>query len=170
MNMMRNLPTVLVVLLFVTCSPKLTSTAGGGKHSEDLSVWRSVQDTSRADSLASKKVQVHKKEEVQPLFTVNTRLDSILDSIDRINTSQRLIDGYIIQVYSGMKREEALNTKKQLSVLMPELESEVEYLQPNFRVIAGKYIDRIEAQKDYLTIKRLFPKAIVIPGKIKWGK
>ena len=97
---------------------------------------------------------------------IKAPLDAVLDSIDRINLSNGLIDGFTIQLYSGVKREEALSIKKEMSLVLPKDDAEVQYVQPNFRVRAGKYINRIEAQKDYITIKRHFPSAIVIPDRI----
>ena len=49
---------------------------------------------------------------------------------------------------------------------LPNLESEVQYIQPNFRVKTGKYFTRLDAQADYMAIKRYFPGAIVVPDKI----
>jgi hypothetical protein len=69
-------------------------------------------------------------------------------------------------VYSGIKREDALNVRKKLSQSLPELDSEVQYRQPNFRVRTGQYFTRLEAQKDYLAVKRHFPNAIVIPDRV----
>ena len=91
---------------------------------------------------------------------------AVLDSIDRINLTRKFIEGYTIQVYSGMKREDAMNAKKQLTTVIPSLESELQYVQPNFRVKTGKYFNRLEAQKDFDMIKRFFPDAIIVPDKI----
>ena len=44
--------------------------------------------------------------------------------------------------------------------------SEVVYAQPNFRVKVGKYYTRIDAQRDYVAVKKYFPTAIVIPDKV----
>lgn len=103
---------------------------------------------------------------VEPKYAVNKKLDAILDSIDRINVQRTFIDGFTIQVYSGGRKEDALKAKQELSASLPDLQSEVLYSQPNFRVKVGKYYSRIEAQKDYLDVKRLFPTAIVIPDKV----
>jgi hypothetical protein len=97
---------------------------------------------------------------------VNSQVDTVLDSIYRQNLSKGFVDGYTIQVYSGIKREDALNNKKKMSQSLPDLESDVQYMQPNFRVRTGKYLTRLGAQKDYLAVKRYFPNAIVIPDKI----
>jgi septal ring-binding cell division protein DamX len=93
-------------------------------------------------------------------------LDAVLDSIDRINLNKKFIEGFTIQVYSGMKREDALNVKKQLLTTLPEFESELQYSQPNYRVKMGKYYSRLEAEKDYQLVKRFFKAAILVPDKI----
>ena len=97
---------------------------------------------------------------------MNKKLDAVLDSIDRINLQRNFIDGFTIQVYSGLKREDALNTKKELTSTLPDLQSEVQYSQPNFRVKVGKYFNRLDAQRDYVDVKRHFPTAIIIPDKV----
>lgn len=99
-------------------------------------------------------------------YAVNASLDAVLDSINEQNLAMGLVDGFTIQVYSGLKREEALNVKKQMSITLPEVEAEVQYVQPNFRVRAGKYFDRYDAQKDYQIIKKYFPNAIILPERV----
>jgi hypothetical protein len=103
---------------------------------------------------------------LEPRHTVNAQVDAVLDSIDRINLANATIDGFTIQLYSGKQQEEALNVKKQISQAMPTLEADILFSQPNFRVRAGKYLNRLEAQKDYMAVKRLFPNAILIPERI----
>lgn len=103
---------------------------------------------------------------VEPKYAVNKKLDTVLDSIDRHNTSKEFINGFTIQIYAGLKREDALNAKKNLTSSLPELTSEVEYSQPSFRVKVGKYYSRIDAQRDYVAVKKYFPTAIVIPDKV----
>ena len=85
-----------------------------------------------------------------------------------LNLSKKSVEGFSIQVYSG-KREEALNTKKQLASIMPNLESEVQFTEPIFRVKAGKYFNRMDAQQDFAQIKRYFPTAIIIPERLEFN-
>ena len=103
---------------------------------------------------------------VEPRVAVNKQVDAVLDSIDHINQTRKFVDGFTIQVYSGLKREDALNAKRQLSTSFPTIDSEVQYAQPNFRVKAGRYYDRMNAQKDFSNVKRVFPSAILIPDRI----
>jgi hypothetical protein len=160
-------------MLFVVaaCSSKVattsTSSSTSGGYNEDLSLWR-PKDAMPSDSVKNNATSQVKKplEPVEAKFTINQQLDTVLDSISRINLANGHIDGFTIQVYSGVKREEALNVKKELSSSLPDLDADVQYVQPNFRVRVGKYYDRLHAQKDFLAIRRHFPNAIVIPERI----
>lgn len=165
--MKKILPALALVVLVAGCKSTQTGTTSSqeGKYSEDLSALRpKVEETTISETTTQ--VKRDPKAYVEPQFTVNKRLDGVLDSIDRINLSRKFIDGYTIQVYSGQKREDALNVKKQLTISIPGVTSEVQYEQPNFKVKAGKYFTRLEAQKDFERIKKYFPSAILVPGQI----
>lgn len=163
---------VIIALLGVSgCASRLTSsTAGGaGKYSEDLSVWRPEVQL-RTDSVATAAPapeRTRTNRYVEARLAVTNEVNGILDSIYTENLSRGFVDGYTIQVYSGIKREDALNVKKLMTQSLPDLESDVQYRQPNFRVRTGKYLTRLEAQKDYLAVKKHFPNAIVIPDRIE---
>jgi RNA binding exosome subunit len=169
---MRHISIFLIgSLLLSACASKVTTTgttAATGKYSEDLSVWRPEgevkKDTFKAVSTTPERTRTNRY--VDAKYAVTDQVNTVLDSIYVQNLSKRSIDGYTIQVYSGVKREDALNVKKKLTQSLPDLESEVEYRQPNFRVRSGKYYTRLDAQKDYLAVKKYFPNAIVIPDKI----
>jgi len=167
---MRYLFSVIIVisLAFISgCAVQRTSsTSQSSRYSEDLSVWRPKEqlpaDTSKTTSLPDKGKTTY----VEARHAINEPLNTVLDSISRINLSRKFIDGFTIQVYSGLDREAALNAKKDLSISLPDLESHIRYDQPNFKVKAGGYYTRLDAQKDFVAIKRHFPSAIVIPDKI----
>ena len=131
-----------------------------------MSVWRPKVETQSADVKTPVEEGRKQTPYIEPKYAVNKKLDTVLDSIDHFNLQRNFIDGFTIQVYSGLKREDALNAKKELSSSLPDLESDVQYSQPNFRVKVGKYFTRIDAQKDYVEVKRYFPAAIVIPDKV----
>ena len=140
-----------------------TTSSQDGKYTEDLSVLRPKAEDEKATQAATdeRKATAY----VEPRHNVNKQLDTVLDSINRINLNRKVIDGFTIQVYSG-RREEALNAKKTLTSALPDLESEVQFTEPIFRVKVGKYFTRVEAQQDYTAVKRYFPAAIIIPEKI----
>jgi hypothetical protein len=154
----------LVVGCASTQSTTTSSSTQTSKYSEDLSGLRPKIETTETPTVNpadDRKATPY----VEPQFAINKQVDAVLDSIDRLNGARKFVEGYTIQVYSGLKREDALNAKKTLSTSFPTIESEVQYNQPNFRVKAGKYYDRMNAQRDFLLVKRLFPSAIVIPDK-----
>ena len=157
----------MYLLLMGCAAPQGATTSTGGKYSEDLSVLRPKIEIPKADTTSTKPATDAGKgtQYVEAKYAVNKQLDAVLDSINRINLSRKFIEGFTIQVYSG-RREEALSTKKQLTLLIPELTSEVQFTEPIFRVKAGKYYNRLAAQKDYSEIKKHFPSAIIIPDKI----
>jgi hypothetical protein len=99
-------------------------------------------------------------------YAVNEKVDAILDSIDKFNLTRKFVDGHTIQIYSGQKKEEALNTKTKMSELIPDLKANVQYQQPKFRVTVGKYFTRLEAQRDLYRLKRVFANAILVPERI----
>jgi hypothetical protein len=171
MKRMFNIPVYLLYCFLAGCaSTQSTSSTSkptqGSGYSEDLSVWRPKVEASTSVTSPTQTDGRKETPYVEPKFNINKQVDVVLDSIDRLNQNRRFIEGFTIQIYSGLKREDALNAKKTLATSLPELESEVQYAQPNFRVKVGKYYDRINAQKDFVLVKRLFPSAIVIPDKI----
>jgi hypothetical protein len=130
-------------------------------------MWRPKPEQTKRDTSTHTTPDITKQTTLtEPKFAVNKSLDTILDSIDHINVRRNFIDGFTIQVYSGLKREDALNTKKLLTSSLPDLESEIHYAQPNFRVKIGKYFSRMDAQRDYVAVKKYFPTAIIIPDKV----
>jgi hypothetical protein len=163
-------------IIFLTgCASKVITPGGtttGGKYSEDLSGLRATAivpaDTTKKSDTDPKSTDVKRDPSryVEARHTVNKSLDVVLDSIDRINLSHGFVDGYTIQLYSGIRRDEALDVKKQIATSLPDLDTDVLFVQPNFRVRTGKYINRFDAQKDFMAVKRYFPNAIIIPDRI----
>lgn len=132
---------------------------------EDLSSLRpkiSLAEDKKKDSaliLQPKEIDPAKK-------NINAKVDAILDSIDRFNLTRKFIDGYTIQIYSGQKKDAALETKVRLGEEGIGLTPNIQYQQPKFRVTVGKYYSRLEAQKDLLRLKRIFSSAILVPERI----
>jgi len=157
-------------LLITGCKPSQqttkTTSSQDGKYSEDLSSLRPKEELVHNNASTPDNIKRDPKAYVEAKFTVNKQLDAVLDSIDQMNLNARFVEGFTIQVYSGKNREEALNVKKQLTLSAPNLTTEVQYEQPNFKVKSGKYFTRLEAQKDFEQIKKSFPTAIVVPGQI----
>jgi hypothetical protein len=166
---MRIVSGIFVVALIISWSCKPVQPTLGvqeGKYSEDLSSLRpKVEEQKTETPVAEQKNKRDPKTYVEAQHTVNKQLDAVLDSIDRINLTRKFVEGYTIQVYSGRK-EDAMNAKKQLALTLPQFDSELQYVQPNYRVKTGRYFNRLEAEKDYEQVKRYFQAAILVPDRI----
>jgi len=153
---------VLFVLLNFSCAAQKSLTA----YNEDISALRPkfviAKDTTRAIPETDPLQAVVTK----PTRNVNAKVDGILDSIDRFNLTKRFVDGFTIQIYSGQKREDAMNTKQKIIEDTPELIANLQYIQPKFRVTVGHYFTKLEAQKDLSRLRRHFTTAILVPEKI----
>lgn len=162
----------ILLLLSAACASAVsTTTTKNNVYTEDLSGLRTAFLSTAEDS-----VLVEGPE--HPIETgnehaglpVNERLSYVLDSINVLNKNNKFVDGYSIQVYSGLSREDAMNAKAELFRKLPDVNSDIIYTQPSFRVKVGKYYSKLEAQKDYLAIKRHFPNAILVPERISLDK
>lgn len=136
----------------------------GKTYHEDLSLVRPkfqllVDSTKKMDG-------GNQKTQVFPTRNVNAKVDFVLDSIDRLNSLRKFIEGYTIQIYSGQNREDANTAKKVLADENTGLTADLQYIQPKFRVRVGNYFSKLEAQKDLMRLKSIFPNAILIPEKI----
>lgn len=162
---MFELPTYVLYMLLVSCASTQTTTSTSA-YTEDLSYLRPKFEETSSTSKSPSPTEKRKAEFVEPIFSVKKSLHAVLDSIDRINLAKKSIDGFCIQIYSGAKREDALQAKRTLDQNLPEMNAEMVYIQPTFRIKVGKYYNQLDAQKDFVQIKRYFPNAILIPTKI----
>jgi septal ring-binding cell division protein DamX len=162
-------PNVFQYTLLIIVFPLLESSCvaqkptGSAVH-EDLSVYR----PKFADTLDTVRTATttRQTDPVVPTKNVNAKIDAVLDSIDRFNLTKKFVDGFTIQIYSGQKREEAMNTKQKMNSEITDLTANLQYVQPKFRVTVGSYFNKLDAQKDLSRLKRHFSTAILVPEKI----
>ena len=153
----------LIILLFLGACKASTSTGPVGEYSEDLAIHRPIIQSTQQDSLPD---AVAKKEDYRALEGhIKNELDSISKIALQQNKEGRFVEGHVIQVYSGNSREKANNARYRMSELFPDLNPRVSYHQPNFRVKAGKFINRLEAHRVYQQVKEDFPQALLIPER-----
>jgi hypothetical protein len=96
---------------------------------------------------------------------ISADLNSLLDSLHYYNKLRGYVEGYTVQIYNGRSREEAFEMKKRLYEVL-EIEAEVSYVQPNFKVKVGQYLDQFEALKVQKQIEEDFNNVLVIPERI----
>lgn len=158
------------ILLIASCLLPLVSNAQRNKnkeakpHHEDLTALRlkfpEVKDSTFNREEAPKMVSLPASN------SVHVKVNEVLDSMARFNKTKMFMDGFTIQIYSGLKKEDALNAKKTMVEQANDLPSDLKYQQPKWRVITGSYLTRLEAQKDLHRLKRIFPAAILVPEKV----
>lgn len=166
---MKRVMIVLIGLALVACGgpKKATSTTGNktSRYSEDLSAVRPHIKVP-ADSTLVPPVPETQNMTIPPArYAVTEPLNAVLDTISAYHTSRRYIEGYTIQVYTGDK-EGALTAKRRLTMALPDLDSEIKFDPPTFRVRVGRYMRTLDAQKDFVAIKKHFSSAILVPHKI----
>ncbi|MEP1094514.1 MAG: SPOR domain-containing protein [Cyclobacteriaceae bacterium] len=130
-------------------------------YEEDLSVHRPQLDSSLVVS------DVPKTEDFVPLKGhIKTELDSIVRISVVENKEEKLIDGFVIQVYNGNSRDRANQVWNQMDRNFPDLTAKISYHQPNFRVKAGRFTDRLTAHRIFRRVREEFPKALLVPERL----
>ncbi len=158
------------LLISISCTNKTSSsrtTKSASTYQEDISVYRPKYDTKNLLEL-SEATNVSETPlgsvAVEPTFDITPRLNNLLDSMAR-NSRGRQVQGFTIQVYSGNNREQANEAKTMVYRLLPNARPDTKYVQPNYKVKVGKFLNRFEAQAMYAKLKSEFPNVLVVPEK-----
>jgi len=83
------------------------------------------------------------------------------------------IQGFRIRIFSDLgqtARENSQDVNAKFNELFPEIAVYREYDSPYFKVYAGDYRTKSDAVKDFKRIKRYFPAALIVPGRINFPK
>jgi hypothetical protein len=88
----------------------------------------------------------------------------LLDLKKEMNKNEHDSDRYKIQIYSG-NRSAAQNAKADFNQSFGEWHSTIEYETPNFKIWAGNFTTRLEADRALKTIKKKFPSAFIFKPK-----
>jgi hypothetical protein len=105
----------------------------------------------------------------EPLY-ITKRLEAVLDTMAEQNKNIRYITGFRVQLYVGNLRQEADAAKAYIYQLFPELNPYISYSQPTYRVKAGDFMYRTDAE-DYLAqIRQQYPAAVILPDRVEIKK
>jgi hypothetical protein len=74
--------------------------------------------------------------------------------------------GYRVQIYFGSNRQAAYSAQARLREDYPEYRTYIMYTEPNFKVHAGDFRTRLEAQKLMNELSKTFSSMFVIAEKI----
>jgi hypothetical protein len=95
------------------------------------------------------------------------RVDVLVKKQSAVNasikkSSVRSGRGYRLLVVNTNKRDEAIDAKTKIYTHYPELKSYLTYQSPFFKVKAGNFKSRAEAEKHRKTMSIIFPKGVFI--------
>lgn len=157
--------------IFYSCKRAATPTKGGimGEYEEDLSAVRLTYD--KKPDIDSKDGKVNKenvynavKDEIP--MNVNKQVDKALDSMSVHNKNIRYSAGYRIQVYVGNERREVDEAKSYIYQNFPDLSTYLTFSQPTYRLKAGDFTSRIDAERYYNTIRQRYSMAMIVSERI----
>lgn len=154
-----------ILFLLIGCKAATPVTDSSAEYSEDLSIHRPVILPQRNEIDSQQAEEVVTEQFVPMQGHIKVELDSISKIALAENKAGKYVDGFVIQVYSGNDREVANEALTQMQENFPELNPLMSYRQPNFRVKAGRFINRLEANRVYEEIKNSFNKALLIPER-----
>jgi hypothetical protein len=111
-----------------------------------------AQDNSTAST-----VKVHK----------DARLDELVKKQAEINIATkkaqaRTMQGYRLLIVNTNKREEALDAKTKVYTYFPELSAYLAYQSPYYKLKAGNFKTRDEAESYQKSLNTIFPKGVFI--------
>ncbi len=112
------------------------------------------------------KVDVVKDPLIDTLIARRPTLGTGRSSVNTPETAS----GYRVQIFFGSGRQAAYSAQAKLNEEYPELRTYISYTEPNFKVKAGDFRTRLEAQKLVSEIKSMFTTTFIIPEKINLPK
>ena len=99
------------------------------------------------------------------------RIDILVKKQSSINTavkkaSARSMRGYRLMIINTNKRNEAIDAKTKIYTYFPELKAYLSYQSPYFKLKAGNFKTRDEAEKYRKMMTTMFPKGVFILNDI----
>jgi hypothetical protein len=159
------------MIILSACSKKSVVSSSSSEYREDLSAVRPRYEyvepvfDKPAPEAAPKPSNTPKTDVDKPLY-VNKKLDTVLDTLAKHNKSIRYINGYRIQIYVGNVRQEADEAKSYIYQSFPDLNPYVSYSQPTYRVKAGDFIYRSDAEQYLDMIKEQYASAVILADRV----
>ncbi len=92
------------------------------------------------------------------------KINVLLNLKKEMNKNETDSERYKIQVYSG-NRSGAYDAQKEFSSAFGDWYASIQYETPNFKIWAGNFRTRLEADRALKRIKRKFPNAFIFKPK-----
>lgn len=108
-------------------------------------------------SIDTNSVLIHKDERIDVLAKKQAAINA---AIKKANA--RSMKGYRLLVINTNKRNEAIDAKTKIYTYFPDLKAYLVYQTPYFKLKAGNFKTRDEAEKYRKTMASIFPKGVFI--------
>lgn len=96
----------------------------------------------------------------------SARLDEMVEQKKAYNKSVDTNQGFKIQIYYGSEKG-CYEVKEEFSLLFPDIDSNIIFSTPQWKLQVGNYRTRLEADNAIVRIKKEYPAAIVLATTIK---
>ena len=134
---------------------------------EDLSIYRVKINLLKEDisSPSEEELDSITNKFVSNSLNVRAKLDTLLEKIRDEQKTMKMTRGYMIIAYSGLDRDKA---NEVFDYLESNIEDEVRliYEQPNYKVKVGGYLTKLDAYSMCVSIRKMYPLAIIINDNI----
>ncbi len=158
-------------LTLAGCAKKTYLRSSSNVHTEDLSSVRPRYDYQEPEIKGTflpgkNDDETEQKELADNPDAVNSRLDKAVEAMVQQNKSIKYINGFRIQLYVGNVRQQADDAKSYIYRMFPDLVPYVTYSQPTYRVKAGDFMYRGDAQSFLDQIKDQYPSAVILSDRV----
>ena len=96
----------------------------------------------------------------------DTSIRHVLNLYQTFAKEKREANGFRIQLASNNSREALMNLKARFMMIYPETDAYLEYQSPQFKLRAGDFRKRSEAETMLEEVRKDFPAAFIVPDKI----
>jgi hypothetical protein len=96
-----------------------------------------------------------------------TCVNAVMDLFIQKNQSIENLPGYRIQIYNGNSRDKMNYLQQKFKIAYPEIETYLVYQAPYFKLRAGDFTERVEANKFLVTIRKDYPSAFLVTEEVK---
>ncbi len=100
----------------------------------------------------------------------DVNLDSLIIKNVELNKTQNSMDGFRIQLFSGVERNNANALKVKFLKQYPQYPVYLIYQQPYFKLRAGDFRNKLEAQWLYNQLLKEYGEVLIVPDKINFTK
>ncbi len=87
-----------------------------------------------------------------------------------LGQAQKSMPGYRVQIYFGPNRNDAREIQDEFESKFRDIPAYLSYQQPNFKIRAGNFTDRLTALKFLKEIQTLYSAAFIVRDDVKLPK